>query len=595
MFERSEITSDESPVNVLLVDDRPENLLAMQTILEDLGQNLVCASSGHEALRFLLIEDVALILLDVQMPGLNGFEFAELVRARERTQNTPIIFVSANSVDEQYVFKGYSLGAVDYLTKPFQPEILKSKVIFFTKLFRQNQEIKRQAKLLEDANVALDSANIDLEARVQERTVDLEAVNEKLASELEARKKSETRLALEHSITRTVAYSQSLKIAAPEILRSFCEHMEAAISALWLPTDSGNTLSCAFIETPDESEAIRKFKEKSLELKFEPGLGLPGHVWETKAPIALAEGYRGKKYPRDVFARNAGLNYAVGFPVKMADEFFGVIEFFSRNLLESDSGLINMLDAIGSEIGQFIQRKRIEAEREGLLLREKSLRQQAERASRLKDEFLATVSHELRTPLNSILGWGQILNTGKLSEEEQRNALDTIYRNARSQSQLIDDLLDTSRLITGNLHLNLSPTEVEPTIRTTIDVVRPAAEAKSISIETFFTSDIDTITCDTQRLQQMVWNLLTNAVKFTPDNGRIEIAYESEHNSVRITVSDSGHGISPEFLPLVFDRFRQADSSSTRTHHGLGLGLAIVRHLTELHGGQVAVQSDGPG
>src|SRR5215203_4426220 len=152
----------ESKANVLLVDDRPENLLAMQTILEDLGQNLVCATSGHEALRFLLTEDVSLILLDVQMPGLNGFEFAELVRERERTQHTPIIFVSATSVDDQYVFKGYALGAVDYLTKPFQPEILKSKVLFFTKLFRQTEEIKRQAALLERANVALDSTNLDL-------------------------------------------------------------------------------------------------------------------------------------------------------------------------------------------------------------------------------------------------------------------------------------------------------------------------------------------------------------------------------------------------------------------------------------------------
>jgi signal transduction histidine kinase/CheY-like chemotaxis protein len=272
-----------------------------------------------------------------------------------------------------------------------------------------------------------------------------------------------------------------------------------------------------------------------------------------------------------------------------------VIELFTPFPVQDDSRLIDMLDAIGSEIGQFVQRKRIEAERESLLLREKALRQQAEKASRLKDEFLATVSHELRTPLNSILGWGQILNTGKLSTEEQRGALDTIYRNARSQSQLIDDLLDTSRLITGNLHLNLSPTEVVPTIDAAIEVVRPAAEAKSISIETRFTSDVATITCDTQRLQQMVWNLLTNAVKFTPDNGRIEVGYERVDHGVRIVVSDTGHGISSEFLPLVFDRFRQADSSSTRAHHGLGLGLAIVRHLAELHGGEVAVTSEGLG
>src|SRR5215207_122662 len=187
MFEQSDKTSGDAPVNVLLVDDRPENLLVMETILADLNQNLVCAISAREALKFLLMEDVALILLDVQMPGLNGFEFAELIRERERTQHTPIIFVSATSVDDQYVFKGYSLGAVDYLTKPFQPEILKSKVLFFTKLFRQNQEIKRQAQLLEMANVALDHANLDLEARVHARTNELEAANKMLAAELETR------------------------------------------------------------------------------------------------------------------------------------------------------------------------------------------------------------------------------------------------------------------------------------------------------------------------------------------------------------------------------------------------------------------------
>ncbi|HEX8267670.1 MAG TPA: response regulator [Pyrinomonadaceae bacterium] len=587
------LTTSKQQANILLVDDRPENLLAMETVLADLGQNLISVSSGREALRFLLAEEVALILLDVQMPGLNGFELAELIRERKCTQRTPIIFVSATSKDEQYVFKGYSLGAVDYLTKPIEPEILKSKVRFFIELFQQNQEIKRQAHLLEKANIELDGLNAELEARVSKRTAQLEAANQKLENEIVVRKRAEARLATEHAVTRTLAEASNLETASQAILKAFCEHLKADICCLWLLNNANTKLSLAQIEISEEAGDVASFVNESKRLKFKIGVGLPGQVWEKNAPIWLPNTVRGEKFPRAAVAATVGLHSAVGFPIKIGKEVFGVIEFFTRRPLLSDQNLLNMLEATGSEIGQFIQRKRVEVERENLLLREKTLREQAEKASRLKDEFLATVSHELRTPLNAILGWGQMLNTGKLTDADRDRALETIYRNAKSQAQLIDDLLDTSRLITGNLRLNLSPTSVIKVIESALDVVRPAAEAKKINLSTVYNSKIETVTCDSHRLQQMIWNLLTNAVKFTPNGGNVEIGLEQSGSNIQIKVKDTGQGIPGEFLPFVFDRFRQADSSSTRRHGGLGIGLAIVRHLAELHGGSVKADSDG--
>src|SRR5215213_984046 len=323
--------TSENKANVLLVDDRPENLLAMQTILEDLGQNLVCAASGHEALRFLLTEDVALILLDVQMPGLNGFDFAELVRERERTQHTPIIFVSATSRDEQYVFKGYSLGAVDYMTKPFEPEILKSKVRFFTRLFLQNQEIKRQAALLEQTNSDLDILNTELEARVQRRTAQLEAANQELENEIAVRKHSEARLATEHAITRTLAEAVNLETAVPDVLKTFCEHMEADVCCLWSLNESGTALSCTHIEHSGAIDDYASFITETQRLSMGRGIGLPGHVWKKNSPVWLPNTVRGEKYPRASFAASVGLHSAVGFPIKINRDFYGVIEFFTRH------------------------------------------------------------------------------------------------------------------------------------------------------------------------------------------------------------------------------------------------------------------------
>lgn len=240
-------------------------------------------------------------------------------------------------------------------------------------------------------------------------------------------------------------------------------------------------------------------------------------------------------------------------------------------------------------------RKAAERERAQFLARERMARKEAEAANRTKDEFLATLSHELRTPLTSILGWVRMMRTGKLDETNFMRALETIQRSAQSQAHLIDELLDVSRVVTGKLRLEVQPMELAPIIEEAVNAIRPAAEAKGINMQLMLDGRAGQVSCDQNRLHQVFWNLLSNAVKFTPKDGHIAIRLRREGQNVEVSVSDTGLGIRKDFLPHVFERFRQGDSSNTRAHGGLGLGLAIVRHLVELHGGTVEVESRGEG
>jgi len=239
------------------------------------------------------------------------------------------------------------------------------------------------------------------------------------------------------------------------------------------------------------------------------------------------------------------------------------------------------------------QLHQIAAEREQFLVSERAARSEAERLGHMKDEFLATLSHELRTPLNAIQGWTTLLRQGQLSEDERMRAVDTIDRNVRAQSRIISDLLDMSRIISGKIHLEVQPFQLHDVINASIDAVRQSATAKHIRLHTLLDSSIGLVRGDVSRLQQVLWNLLSNAVKFTPQGGRIQVVLERVNSHVEIVVEDSGVGISADFLPHVFDRFRQADSTTTRSYGGLGLGLSIVKNLVELHGGSVRVKSPG--
>ena len=260
-----------------------------------------------------------------------------------------------------------------------------------------------------------------------------------------------------------------------------------------------------------------------------------------------------------------------------------------------------LLDEAGRFAGAFTMvvditdRKQAEAEREEILLRERKARAEAETANRIKDDFLATVSHELRTPLNAMAGWVHLLRSGSLDVATTERALETVDRNVRAQAQIIDDVLDVSRIVQGSLALAFQPVDLAAILHHVVESLRPAAQSKDIALHTAFEAPGTEVTGDPDRLQQVAWNLLANAVKFTPRGGSVEVRLARQDGDLKLEVCDSGEGISPDFLPHVFERFRQADSSASRIHGGLGLGLSIVRHLVELHGGTVSAESPGIG
>jgi signal transduction histidine kinase/ActR/RegA family two-component response regulator len=256
---------------------------------------------------------------------------------------------------------------------------------------------------------------------------------------------------------------------------------------------------------------------------------------------------------------------------------------------------LHLIETMAHIASVAMEKAKAEQERERLLSRERQARREAETASRMKDEFLSTLSHELRTPLTAILGWAQLLRTREMSESKRQRALETIERNARAQTQLIEDLLDISRIVAGNLRLDVRLVEPLPMLEAALDAVRPAAEARGVRLALRVAPDEGPLPVDAERFQQVLWNLLTNAIKFTPAGGQVVVRLERGEGEARLDVEDTGQGIAPSFLPHVFERFRQADSSTTRTHGGLGLGLAIVRHVVEMHGGSVSAHSKGLG
>ena len=423
-----------------------------------------------------------------------------------------------------------------------------------------------------------------------------------LAAAIAERETGEHRRAAAAAVGEILSGSTDLATAALQILKGICQSLDWQIGALWLVDRSERRLRCLAIWSEDD-RASAPFTAATWESAFTSGTGLPGRVWATGVSTWIENVVHDANFPRALVAQQAGLRGAFAFPICLGQEVLGVIECFRRTVEPPDPDLLRTLSTVGNQVGQFVARTRdlaarmeAERDREQLLLREATARSEAEAANRAKDDFLATLSHELRTPLNAIVGWCRMLRDGTLDPATTRRALDVIDRNAQLQAQLVADILDVSGIISGKLHLEISEVDLGAVVAAALDAVRPAADARPLRLRSRMTATTTSVQADAKRLQQAVWNLLANAVKFCEPGGEVTVEVrEAAPGTIQISVLDDGAGIDGEFLPHVFERFRQADASTSRSHGGLGLGLAIVRHLIELHGGTVRADSPGLG
>ena len=404
------------------------------------------------------------------------------------------------------------------------------------------------------------------------------------------RKWTEQKLALQYALNRILSKSIDFVEGTREILQTVGESLGWQLGVLWATDHQAEAVRCIDVWHSPAIQAA-DFADVCRNMTFAKGKGLPGRIWASGESAWITDISEDSNFPHAPIAIKEQIHSAFGFPILIGNEVVGVIEFLSKQTRLPDYELLDLIASVGGQIGQFQERARAEEKLAQLLVRERTARADSEKANRLKDEFLATLSHELRTPLNAVIGWSRMLKSNRLDEDSASHALDVIERNAWAQKQIIEDILDVSRVITGKLQLRLGPVNLVSLVNAALDAVRPAFEAKDIEVETKFEDGLRIVPGDADRLQQVVWNLLSNASKFTPSGGKVEIRVVENGAYAQIQVSDTGPGIAPEFLPHVFERFRQADGSTTRTHGGLGLGLAIVRHLVELHGGLIEVEN----
>jgi PAS domain S-box-containing protein len=415
-----------------------------------------------------------------------------------------------------------------------------------------------------------------------------------IAADITERKREEARLAAQYAVTRVLAEAPTLARGTPRILQAICESLNWSVGAIWRVDDREKLLRC--VATWHMSAAqVAEFDRNTHSRTFSPGVGLPGRVWAQAQPAWIEDVTRDANFPRATIAALEGLHAAFGFPILLGAEVLGVLEFFSHQIQQPDHRLLEMMNAIGSQIGQFIERKEAEEALRVYAHDLEAARKRAEEATRAKSEFLANISHEIRTPMNAMIGMTELALATRVTRE-QREYLNAIQSSADGLLTLVNDLLDFSKIEARKLQLDRVGFNLRDALEDTMRVLAPRADQKGLELACHIHRDVpDALVGDPLRLRQVVINLVGNAIKFT-EHGEVVLQVETESRDdgnihLRFSVTDTGIGVPPEKQAMIFEAFSQADSTTTRRYGGTGLGLAISAQLVELMGGRISVES----
>jgi two-component system cell cycle sensor histidine kinase/response regulator CckA len=439
-------------------------------------------------------------------------------------------------------------------------------------------------KRIEIAGLRKDGSEILVELAITALKIDSSPIFTAYLRDITERVRNDRRRLAQYTVASLLAGSWTLEEASSAILQTIASIGDWVLSALWIYDEAIGRLRCRAYWHAGAPQ-FEKFGQLSSAVQFQMGEGLPGRVWESNEPAWIHDVVVDKNFPRAPAAREAGLHGGFAFPLFAGRAINGVIELFSEHVADPDPDLLQLVTALGSQIGLFIERRRIEKELE-------LAKENAEAASAAKDRFLATLSHELRTPLNPILLWADgILNQEGL-DPDMEQGLRMVCRNVELEARLIDDMLDLTRIARGKLQLRLQSTDAHELVQRAIEIVRADVNCRHIQLSIALEAASHQVKVDPPRMQQVFWNILRNACKFTADTGTISVrSHNSAPDSITIEIADSGIGIDPVFLEKIFDAFEQLEMR----REGLGLGLAISKAIVEMHGGSIRARSEGRG